>query len=163
MGKESTDVTRLNLADFIATQATERYRAFIVHGPAMSGKTRLARRMRDVLGAYILDLQAHFVADPDLCARMDRYRPRDLERLLLALEVPESLVVVDNPDFLINTWTSRHKKEFVAMVDRRLHSPTVTDKTFAFLIQTDPVIVRHELTNTRGQARLLPMDAFYAL
>jgi len=156
-------VTRLHLPDFIATQASERYRAFIVHGPAMSGKTHLAQRLRDVLGAHVLDLQAHFAGDPDLCARIDRYRPRDLERLLLALEVPESLVVVDNPDFLINTWTSRHKREFVAMVDRRLHSPTVTDKTFAFFIQTDPVIVRRELTNTRGHPRILPIDAFYAL
>jgi len=156
-------VTRLSLPDFVATQATERYRAFIVHGPAMSGKTHLAQRLRDVLGAHVLDLQAHFAGAPDLCARIDRYRPRDLERLLLALEVPESLVVVDNPDFLINTWTSRHKREFVAMVDRRLHSPTVTDKTFAFFIQTDPVIVRRELTNTRGQSRILPMDTFYAL
>jgi len=156
-------VTRLSLPEYVEGQATERYRAFIVHGPAMSGKTRLAHRLRDVLGAHILDLQAYFVGHPDLCARVDRYRPRDLERLLLALDASESLVVVDNPDFLINTWTSRHKREFVAMVDHRLHSPTVTDKTFAFLIQTDPVIVRHTLTNTRGQPRILPIDAFYAL
>jgi hypothetical protein len=156
-------VTRLKLPDYVATQATERYRAFIIHGPAMSGKTRLARRMGDVLGAHVLDLQAHFVGDPDLCARIDRYRPRDLERLLLALNVPQSLVVVDNPDFLLNTWTAHHRREFVAMVDRRLHSPTITDKTFVFLIQTDPMIVRHELTNTQGQPRILPIDAFYAL
>ena len=156
-------MTLLSLPDYIATQATERYRAFIVHGPAMSGKTRLARRMHEVLGAHVLDLQARFVAEPDLCARMDRYRPRDLEHMLLALEVPASLVVVDNPDFLLNTWTASHKREFVAMVERRLQSPTVTDKTFAFLIQTDPAIVRHELANTRGQPRILPLDAFYAL
>lgn len=154
---------RLKLPDYVATQATESYRAFIIHGPAMSGKTRLARRMADVLGAYVLDLQAHFVAQPDLCARIDRYRPRDLERMLLTLDVPASLVVVDNLDFLLNTWTPRHKREFAAMVDHRLRSPGVTDKTFVFLIQTDPVIVRHEMTNTRGQPRILPIDAFYAL
>ncbi len=156
-------MTRLKLPDYVATQATESYRAFIIHGPAMSGKTRLARRMRDVLGAHVLDLQAHFVGDPDLCARIDRYRPRDLERMLLTLDVPASLVVVDNLDFLLNTWTPRHKREFAAMVDHRLRSPGVTDKTFVFLIQTDPVIVRHEMTNTRGQPRILPIDAFYAL
>ena len=78
-------MTLLSLPDYIATQATERYRAFIVHGPAMSGKTRLARRMHEVLGAHVLDLQARFVADPDLCAHMDRYRPRDLEHLLLCV------------------------------------------------------------------------------
>ena len=156
-------MTLLRLPDYVDTQATESYRAFIIHGPAMSGKTLLARRMRDVLGAYILDLQAHFAGDADLCARIDRYRPRDLERLLLALDVPESLVVVDNMDFLINTWTPRHTQEFVAMVDHRLRSPGDTDKTFVFLIQTDPAIVRQELTNTRGQPRILPIDAFYAL
>lgn len=156
-------MTRLSLPDYVAAQATESYRAFIIYGPAMSGKTRLAWRMRDVLGAYILDLQAHFVADPGLCARIDRYRPRDLEELLLGLDVPQSLVVVDNPDFLINTWTPRHKQEFVAMVDRRLRSPSVTTKTFVFLIQTDLAITGRELTNTRGQPRILPIDAFYAL
>lgn len=156
-------MTRLTLPDYIATQATESYRAFIIHGPAISGKTRLAQRLRDVLDAYVLDLQAHFVVHPDLCASIDRYRPRDLERLLLALDVPEPLVVVDNIDFLLNTWTSRHKREFVAMVDQRLRSPGDTDKTFVFLIQTDPLIVRHELTNTRGQPRILPIDALFAL
>jgi hypothetical protein len=156
-------VPYLRLPDYIATQATERYRAFIIHGPAMSGKTRLAGRLGDELDAYVLDLQTYFVDRPDLGARIDRFRPRDLERLLLSLDVPQSLVAVDNPDFLINTWTPRHKREFVAMVDRRLHSPTVTDKTFVFLIQTDAQIVRHELTNTRGQPRMLPIDAFYAL
>ncbi len=156
-------MTRLKLSAYVATQFTESYRAFIIHGPAMSGKTRLARRMQDVLGAYVLDLQAHFVAHPDLCARIDRYRPRDLEQMLLALDVPESLVVVDNLDFLLNTWTPRHRREFVAMVDRRLRSPMDTNKTFVFLIQTDPVIVRHDLTNTLGQPRILPIDAFYAL
>ena len=156
-------MTRLKLPDYVATQATESYRAFIIHGPAMSGKTRLARRMADALGAYVLDLQAHFVAHPDLCARIDRYRPHDLEKLLLALDVPESLVVIDNMDFLINTWSPKHRRGFVAMMDKRLRSPGDTDKTFVFLIQTDPLIVRHELSNTRGQPRILPIDAFYAL
>lgn len=154
---------RIKLPDYIAIQATESYRAFIIHGPAISGKTRLAWRMADVLGAYVLDLQAHFVADPSLCARIDRYRPHDLERLLLALDVPESLVVIDNMDFLLNTWSPKHRRELVAVVDKRLRSPGDTDKTFVFLIQADPVIVRHELTNTQGQPRILPIDAFYAL
>jgi len=160
---KSDSVTRLKLPDYIAIQATESYRAFIIHGPAMSGKTRLAQRLQDVLGAYILDLQARFLDDPDLCARLDRYRPQDLEQMLLALDVTASLVVVDNLDFLLNTWTAHHKREFVAIVDHRLRSPSVTNKTFIFLIQTDPAIVRQELTNTRGQPRILPMEAFFAL
>jgi hypothetical protein len=129
----------------------------------MGGKTRLARRMVAVLDAHIFDLQTHFTADADLRARIDRYRPRDLEHLLLALNTPASLVAVDNIDFLLNTWTPRHKKEFVGMVERRLRAPGVTEKIFAFFIQTGPLIARHTLTNTKGQFRILPLDAFYAL
>ena len=154
---------QFHLREYVATQATESYRAFIIHGPAMSGKTRLARRAAAVLDAHVLDLQAYFVARPDLCARIDRYRPTDLEQLLRTLDTPATLVVIDNADFLLNVWTPHHKHTFVAMIERRLRSPSDTERTFCFLIQTDPIITRHQLTNTHGQPRVLPLDAFYAL
>jgi hypothetical protein len=49
------------------------------------------------------------------------------------------------------------------MVDLRLKSPGVTDKTFVFMVQTDPVIAGQALKNTRGHPRILPLNAFYAL
>jgi len=98
-----------------------------------------------------------------LAERIDRFRPDDLEELLLDLDVPENIVVVDNMDFLLNTWTGRQLDEFVGMVDLRLKTAAVTDKTFVFFLQTNPDIVRHELKSTRGQPRILPLDAFYAL
>lgn len=156
-------MTKYNLRQYLATQAQETFRACIIHAPAMSHKTELARRLRDVLGAYLLDLQAHFLEHLELAERIDRFRPDDLEKLLLKLDVPEHIVVVDNIDFLLNSWTKRHLDEFVAMVDLRLKSPGVTDKTFVFMVQTNLVITGRELQNTRGQPRILPLDAFYAL
>lgn len=156
-------MARYDLQEYLATQAQETYRACIIYGPAMSHKTELARRIYDVLGAYLLDLQAHFVEHRDLAGRIDRFGPGDLERLLLGLDVPERIVVVDNLDFLLNTWTKQKLDGFVGMVDLRLKSPGVTDKTFVFVTQDHPVILRHELENTQGQPRVLPRDAFYAL
>ena len=152
-----------DLRQYLVTQGHETFRAFIIHAPAMSHKTQLARRIRDVLGAYLLDLQAYFLEHPELAERIDRFRPDDLEELLLGLDVGPSIVVVDNVDFLLNTWTSQQMDEFVALVDLRLKSPGVTDKTFVFILQTNPNILRHTLRNTRGQPRILPRDAFYAL
>jgi len=156
-------VTKYDLRQYLTTQGQETFRACIIHAPAMSHKTKLARRIRDVLGAYLLDLQAYFLEHPGLAERIDRFRPNDLEKLLLKLDTPESIVVVDNIDFLLNTWTKRRLEGFAAMVDLRLKSPGVTDKTFVFMVQSNPVILRHKLKNTRGQARILPRDAFYAL
>jgi hypothetical protein len=156
-------VAKYDLRQYLATQGRETFRACVIHAPAMSHKTELARRIRDALGAYLLDLQTYFLEHPDLANRIDRFRPDDLEKLLLELEVPGPIVVVDNMDFLLNTWTRRHLEEFVAMVDLRLKSPGVTDKTFVFMIQSNPAILKHQVTNTRGQPRILPRDAFYAL
>ena len=156
-------MTKYDLRQYLASQGQETFRACIIHAPAMSHKTELGRRIRDALGAYLLDLQAYFLEHPELAERIDRFRPGDLEKLLLKLDVSESIVVVDNVDFLLNTWTRRHLEEFVAMVDLRLKSPGVTDKTFVFMVQSNPVILKHEVTNTRGRPRILPRDAFYAL
>lgn len=159
----SANVTKIDLGKYLTTQGQERCRAFIIHAPAMEHKTALARRMRDALGAYLLDLQAYFLEHQDLANQIDRFRPDDLEELLLGLDVPQHVVVVDNVDFLLNTWTNKHLRDFVNMVDLRLKSPDTTQKTFVFMIQTNPILLRHELKNSRDESRILPREAFYAL
>ncbi len=152
-----------DLREYLRTQQQETFRACIIHAPALSHKTATARRMREVLGAYLWDLQEHFVNHAELARGINDFRPRDLEKLLLELETPAQIIVVDNVDFLLHTWTPRQRREFGDMVDLRLKSPGVTSKTFVFMIQTDPTIVRRDLRNTRGQPRILPLDAFFAL
>jgi hypothetical protein len=152
-----------DLRAYLATQRQETYRACIIHAPAMGHKTETARRLRDTLGAYLFDLQAHFAERPELAVRIARFDTEDLQELLLKLDVPQPVVVVDNLDFLLNTWSQARRKRFVGLVDLVLKSPGVTDKTFVFMVQTDPVITGQALVNTRGTPRILPLDAFYAL
>ena len=156
-------MTKVDMRGYVATQGQERCRAFIIHAPAMQHKTALARRMRDVLEGHLLDLQVYFLERPELAQRIDTFRPDDLEKILLGLDVPQSIVVVDNLDFLLNTWSNQPIEQFVGMVDLRLKSPDTTHKTFVFVIQSNPVILRHKLQNSRGQPRILPREVFYAL
>lgn len=153
-----------DLRDYINTQQQQTFRSFIIHAPAMSHKSTLARDIQQKLGAALFDLQAHFVAHPKLAAHINGFTPHDLETLLLAIDNPQNLVVVDNMDFLLLTWTRQKKLEFVAMADLRL-KVGLTNKTFIFMIQTDPVIVNHQRIpkNTHGQPRILPLDAFFAI
>ena len=155
-------MAKYNLQQYLVTQSQETYRACVIHAPAMGNKTATARRVRDRLDAYLLDLQAYFLERPDLAAGIDCFRPADLEALLRALDVPQALVVVDNLDFLLNTWTRGQVDEFLSMVESRFKSPGDTDKTFVFFLQPHPDVVGHALHNTRGQPRILPLDAFYA-
>ena len=156
-------MARLDLRQYLTIQGQERYRAFIIHAGAMEGKTALAQRMRDVLGAHLLNLQAYFLTHSELAEAIDRFRPDDLRELLLHIDVPENVIVVDNMDFLLNTWSDRHLKAIVDMVDLGLKSPDTTDKTFVLMMQTAPVLLRRRLTNSRRQPRIFHRDAFYAL
>ena len=76
-------MSKYDLRKYLAGQGQETFRACIIHAPAMSHKTELGRRIRDALGAYLLDLQAYFLEHPELAERIDRFRPGDLEKLLL--------------------------------------------------------------------------------
>lgn len=151
-----------DLRQFLHTQAQETCRAFIIFAPAMAGKTALAKQMENILGAFRFDLQAYFLEQSDLSGGIDRFRPRDLELLLLGLDVTQNLVIVDNMDFLFNIWTPQMKREFMAMVDLRLKSPDITSKTFVFFMQTDSVVTDYRFSLQQRQPRILPLQAFRA-
>jgi hypothetical protein len=153
----------IDLRQYLNVQSQETCRAFVIHAPAMAGKTALARRMERILGAYRFDLQHHFIANEKLAASIDRFRPRDLEKLLLSVSVPQSVIVVDNLDFLLIVWTPRMKREFMDMVDLRLKSPDITSKTYVFMVQDDAVITDYRFTLTPRQPRILPLRAIKAL
>ncbi len=153
----------IDLRQYLNLQAQETCRAFIIHAPAMAGKTELARRMEKNLGVYRFDLQEYFIANNGLAAQIDRFRPRDLETLLLGLRVPQSVIVVDNLDFILIVWTPQMKREFMDMVSLRLKSPDITTKTFVFLVQDDPSIINYHFTLTQRQPRILPLQAIKAI
>jgi hypothetical protein len=139
-------------------------RAFIVHFPAIGGKTQFARRVCQLRAdTYYLDLQANFLENHQLPPIAD-CDPTLLKKLLLGLKVPAPVVLVDNPDFLFNTWDTGQKSEFLNMVNRALRSPSITPKTFVFFFQDDSAILSARFEpNIHGEARILPLDFFDAL
>ncbi|MBC8232695.1 hypothetical protein H8E77_24365 [bacterium] len=143
----------LDLPQFIDVQSRESFRAFFIVGRANSGKSRFVRKVAGRAQGYYLNLLELFMKRPDLSEMIDSFRPEQLERLLLSMESDSTLFIVDDIDFLLNTWTNRTKDEFVNRF-LRLRSG-VTDKIFCFVVQEDDVFEKVEFRNTMGQARIL--------
>ena len=122
----------LNLLNFIETQRQERYRAFIIWGEAMSGKTNFARQFAQAVGADYLDLLAHVAASPELKASIDLLDPMRLRDLLLHLPTQSQYVIIDNPDFLLNTWSDAQRREFFHIVEKL--DNVQTDQVFCFVL-----------------------------
>ena len=146
------------MMEFLNHQAGESYRAFLIHGPARSGKTRFARRAQEKIGriAY-LDLLEYFLAHPELPRIVD-FKPAHLKLLLTHYTCEEPVVLIDNLDFLLNVWSGPEKRAFVDLIDHDLRSPGDTSKIFGFFIQTDPEITARQFQNTRKESRVLSID-----
>lgn len=151
----------MNFHDYLNRQKTEDRRAFIVHYPARSGKTQFARQVANSRPDVVyLDLQQYFIDHPP---SSHQYGFSELKSLLLNLDVSESVVLVDNPDFLFNTWLKRDQSDFSNWLKIQLRSPGVTKQTFVFFVQTDPFFERMDLENSQGESRILPLNAFESL
>ena len=154
----------MNFHDYLNRQNNEDRRAFVIHYPARSGKTSFARRICETRqDAYLLDLQRYFLEHPEL-PPIQQCDASTLKNLLLSLETPERVLVIDNPDFLLNTWSKEEKHAFVHWLRIQLRSPADTEKTLVFVIQSDDVLVAaDDMRNSYGEPRVLALNQFDAL
>lgn len=153
----------MNIKTYLNHQMTEDRRAFVVHYPAKSGKTQFALQVSRVYPIiHYLDLQKLFLESPDLPPIAD-CDPITLGKILLRLKANPPVILVDNMDFLFNTWEKEQKLEFLGWLNRTLRSPAMTEKTLMVILQDDPVLTSFSFDkNIHGEERLLTLDRFDA-
>ncbi len=149
----------IDLEALIDYQRGERYRSLLILAEPGRQHSRKAKRLAERIGARYLDLLDYFEARPALCARIDRFGIDDLGDMLLGLETPGEIVVVDRIDFLLNTWRKDQREAFVRLLlDRRLDTLEREAKLFVFFALDDVYLRQHELTNNRGEDRILKLS-----
>ena len=154
----------MNLHDYLNRQNNEDRRAFVIHYPAKKGKTSFARRICETRqDACLLDLQRYFLEHLEL-PPIEQCSASMLKNLLLSLDRPERVLVIDNADFLLNTWSNAEKLALVHWLRTQLRSPANTEKTLLFVIQSDDVISAvADMRNSYGEPRVLALNEFDAL
>lgn len=150
----------INFNDYLDRQKTEDRRAFIIHFPARSGKTQFARRVHEIRSdVSLIDLQADFASQPDRLP-IRRFDFQEFRGLLLSLDVPQPVIMVDNPDFLFNTWNAEEKQALLHWLRIGLRSPGDTLKTFVLIVQDDDVLARAQFFNTNHEPRVITLNTF---
>jgi hypothetical protein len=152
----------LDIMAFLEAQRRERFRAFVIHGPPLAGKTRFARKLAETTGGIYLDVLAYVTNCPDLAQKVDLLDVPFLKRLSLAVAPPEEhqeagiapLVVVDEFDFLVPIWGDL--EPFIEMV-RKL-SLTETRGVMAFVLQSRPSLDGLSMPITSGRNRVLRLE-----
>jgi hypothetical protein len=151
----------MNFHKFLDRQKTEDRRAFIIYFNAKSGKTRFARQIIESRAdVYYLDLQTYALNYPNTFKTFDFKAFKDF---LLEIKVDQSVILIDNPDFLFNTWLKQDDIEFENWIKIQLRSPGVTEKTMIFIVQNDTYFENLKLINSHGESRVIPLNSFESL
>ena len=157
----------MNFAKYLEQQGHEDRQAFIVHYPALSGKTRfIEKACQVILGLHYVNWLEYILAKPALTS-LEKINPSQFEKELL--EIDKSLgdelsaVMIDQGDAMFNTWDADEKQEFLHWLRVPLRTPGLVNRTFVFIIQTDGVLSSAVLTNTLNQSRILALNELDAL
>ena len=158
----------LNLPEYLRCQRSERYRATIIHGAPVQGKSSYARRLSEFTGSAYVDVLALVASSPQLSRSIDTLDAGLLRRLVIqsaseSMEshpVPVEVVILDEFDFLIPVGGGA-LGGFLEMV-RRL-SVGDTSAVSVFFMQTHPDLERARLLASGGESRILRFEEIQAL
>ena len=146
----------IDLAQLIDFQIKEQYRAIMILGPANSGKTKLADLLAQKAKATYLDLLDTFARDESLAKSIDTFDVPNFKKYLLGLATSKAVVIVDNIDFLINTWSDREKGEFLNFVEKLRSNET--KKVFCFFVQEEEIFRSKSILNSRNESRIIHLS-----
>jgi DNA replication protein DnaC len=146
----------VDLVQLIDFQTREQYRTILILGSAGSGKTKFAQLLANRTKAKYIDLLDAFSNDKRLSENIDTFDVSHLKKYLLNLPVKEEVIIVDNIDFLLNTWSDKEIGEFLNLVEKLRSNET--QKTFCFFAQDLKISDSKQIYNSQNNSRILTMN-----
>jgi hypothetical protein len=146
----------IDLPALIDFQTKEQYRSIMILSPVNTKKTTFALSLAKKINAKYIDLLDIFANDDDLAKSIDMFGVSSLKKYLLSLSASESIIIVNNIDFLINTWSEREKSEFMNLVEKLRSNET--KKVFCFFVQEEYIFNSKSILNSRNESRIINLD-----
>jgi predicted AAA+ superfamily ATPase len=143
----------LKIEEFIEEQMKERYKHFIIYGPPMQGKTKLAKYISERFNGLYINLLDEFCNDISKKENIDAFGPLKLIDYLKCLfTYNKDLIIIDQIDFLINTWDDNQLRELISFID---HDQSIF--CFLFIMHNYNIFERENAINynDKGKSRLL--------
>lgn len=146
----------IDLVQLVDFQMKEQYRAIMILGPVNSGKTKLANLLAQKVKATYLDLLDTFARDESLAKSIDTFDVSNFKKYLLGLATSKAVVIVDNIDFLINTWSDREKGELLNFVEKLRSNET--KRVFCLFVQEEEIFRSKSILNSRNESRIIHLS-----
>lgn len=164
MRDDMSSYNLVNLKEFINSLPGERHRTFIVHNGPATGKSKYARLFAEKNEGKYLDLLERFGKDTQLKNRIDVFDFRDLKNLLVEEAKDTNLLILDNVEFLLNTWDEDGYDLLFHLLAKNWNSFQSSYRAVlgVFLI-TNRKILNLELNTSKGETRIFHLSELESL
>lgn len=153
----------IEMFDLLNHLERERYRAAIIHtspekSPAL---THFCKKFCRQKGGKYLDLLEFFIQSPALSEAIDRFSPEKLRTFLIEHSQGESLLVLDRPDFLLDTWRNSERQDFYRLINNQWDGYKVSMKAKLIVaLQTSVEVGDLKIVDSTGQSRVFRLIDF---
>ena len=159
-----TSYNLINLEDFVDMLLEERHRTFIVHSELMSGKSKYAKRFTKKIGGKYLDLLERFREDKKLKNNIDTFNIKELETLLIEEAKDTNLLIVDNIEFLLNTWGEDRYDLLFRLIKEKWNSfYSYYKATLGIFLISNYKIMNMKLNTNKDKARIFHLQELESL
>lgn len=136
--------------EFLEDQFKERYKHFIVYSLPMTGRTAFGKKVSEEFGGYYLDVLSELKDNVDISKEIDTFYPNDFFNWIAKYGNGKKFIVVDNFDFLINTWREEQEEIFLNLIEK-----DQSNIVYVFLIQERKFLFNRSITNILGNNRII--------
>lgn len=140
----------LKLREFLEEQFKERYKHFIIYSLPMTGRTSFGKRLSEEFDGYYLDVLSALKDNPAISKEIDTFYPNDFFKWIAKYGDGKKFIVVDNVDFLINTWREEQEEIFLNLIEK-----DESKIVYVFLIQERKFLFKRSITNILGNDRII--------
>ncbi|MBA3063702.1 MAG: hypothetical protein FP833_12270 [Atribacteria sp.] len=159
-----TSYNFINLEDFVDMLLEERHRTFIVHSEPMSGKSKYAKRFAKKIGGKYLDLLEQFREDRNLKNSIDTFSIKELEILLVEEAKDTNLLIVDNIEFLLNTWGEDRYDLLFRLIKEKWNSfYSSYEATLGIFLISNCKIMNMKLKTNKDKSRIFHLQELESL
>lgn len=131
-------------------QFKERYKHFIIYSLPMTGRTAFGKKVSEEFDGYYLDVLSELKDNAAISKEIDTFYPNDFFKCIAKNSNRKKFIVVDNIDFLINTWREEQEEIFLNLIEK-----DQSNIVYLFLIQERKFLFKRSITNILGNNRII--------
>lgn len=154
----------MRILDFYNSIKEQRYLSIIIHSKPNAGLSEFAKKSADILNAKYFNLYQYFLKNGELSSNIDSFTDQSLIEILHEKAKGSSILIIDQIDFLIDTWTKREFKDFLNMFDKQWDRWNLDSKTgLIVFIETNNVLEDADIKFQNDTKKIYKLSEFSSL